>query len=133
MKKAIVLMSAMTLFTFTSCKKEKVETSTDNTSTNAPATTGSATATTIAGVPDFDDPKLDEYVSSYEELMVLYNDAITSKDMAKMQDLQTKAQDLAAKGQTFTNVSAADGQKLQEYTKKKATEMQAIISKAYGQ
>ena len=136
MKKTVLMMSAVAVLALTSCKKENVETT-----TSTPATTTSTTAndavttpatTTNADIPDFDDARLDDYAKSYEEMMVLYKDAITNQDMGKMQELQAKATELSTKGQTFTDISPEDAKKLQDYTVKKSHEMQALVTNSMG-
>ncbi len=136
MKKTVLMMSAVAVLALTSCKKENVETT-----TSTPATTTSTTAndavttpatTTNADIPDFDDARLDDYAKSYEEMMVLYKDAITNQDMGKMQELQAKATELSTKGQTFTDISPEDAKKLQDYTVKKSQEMQALVTNSMG-
>ncbi len=130
MKKTIFLTSAIAVLTLTSCKKENADATKEGAKTEA--TSEAAPAPANANIPDFDDPKLDEYVKNYEELMTLYNEAITNKDMSKMQELQTKASEMATQGQAFTSVSADDTKKLQDYMTKKSQELQAMMSKMLG-
>ena len=132
MKKALVLMSAMFLLTFTSCKKENTQTTAGTAAANG-AVAANTSAPGSADIPDFDDPKLDEYAKKYTEMINIYKDAITSNDMSKMQQMQTKASELASQSTTFTNISAEDRQKLEDFSTRKMKEIQELVGKAAGQ
>lgn len=139
MKKTVLILSAIAMVTFTSCGKEKAEeavTATENaveeTAEAVEETVDEATAA-VTGVPSFDNAELQDYVNTYESYFEDYKEAMESMDMTKVQELNTKGQELVQKSQSFTDISTDDAKKLSEYMEVKAKEMQDIAMKATGQ
>lgn len=133
MKKLFFALTLIGLVTATSCKKEeaKVENATENAVENTTEAANDAaqvlneTAAAVAEIPSFSNPEVkkfaEEYAAFYEEV----KQATTSGDVAKVQELQTKALDWAKKASEFTQkMTPEDAQKWVDWSQKIAAAAQ---------
>lgn len=139
MRKTVLTLSLVTLIAFTSCKGDKKEEVKEETKTEVKAEEpkkeeAPAQEETSSDVPKFDNADVQAYVDAYEKYMADYAAIVESKDMTKMAELGTKAQDLATKGQeAMKKLSGDDVKKLTDYMTKKGQEVQELAKKLTGQ
>lgn len=138
MKKTILNFSLLiAILATTSCKNEA---KTDSETSNETTTTEESiekeedkkeeSVEANTGVPSFSDPKVQDYVNSYEAYIKEYAKAAESKDMEAFAALGTKGQELGTKAQeVLGNVSGDDVKKLNDYMQTKATQLQELSSK----
>lgn len=106
MKKIILTLSAVALFTVTSCEKKeavKTDAGTANTSSTdgktADANSTPETPKTVNGVevPKFSNPDAQKFANEYADYMSEMMAASKSGDTAKIQELTAKSQEWATK------------------------------------
>ncbi|GAA3508013.1 hypothetical protein GCM10022393_17780 [Aquimarina addita] len=82
---------------------------------------------TSTDTPKFSDPKVQEYVDSYEAYIAEYKKVVASKDMTAYATLGQKGQELSVKAQEISgNLSGDDIQKLSDYSTAKAAQLQEL-------
>lgn len=138
MRKTVLTLSLVTLIAFTSCKGDKKEEVKEETKTEVkaeePKKEEAPKEEASSDVPKFDNADVQAYVDAYEKYMADYKAIVENKDMTKMAELGTKAQDLATKGQeAMKKLSGDDVKKLTDYMTKKSTEAQELAKKLTGQ
>lgn len=138
MKKTIFMLSAVALLAFASCKKDKKDSTKEETKTEVkaeePKKEEAPKQEASNGVPKFDNAEVQAYIDAYEKYMADYTAIVESKDMTKMSELATKAQDLATKGQeAMGKLTGDDAKKLSDYMTKKAKDAQELAKKLTSQ